>query len=83
MVHEIKRHGNKALEEGNNYEALWKYYHALLIGQAYMLLPEVAVINGNCAQACLNMKWYLQAITYSSVHAQLDPKSPKVYKACV
>ncbi len=79
LVHEIKDHGNEALKRGNSYNALWKYYHALLISQTCPLHPNlVAVINGNCAQACLNMKLYIQAITYASIHAQLDPQSPKV-----
>lgn len=74
LVDEIKVAGNNSLRHGDNYDAIWKYNHALVLCRDHHLpLPKVAIIHSNCAQACLNLKYYLQAHSHADSAIKCDP----------
>lgn len=76
----------KAKEEGNEFyrkdkynEALAKYYQALPLCQQHKLEEEEALIRGNCAQVCLQLKLFKDAYEHANECLRLDPESSKVW----
>jgi tetratricopeptide (TPR) repeat protein len=81
-VDKIKEVGNHRMKTGNHYDALWKYNHALVLCRDHKLAGQrVSVISSNCAQACLQLKYYLDAFSHASDAINSDPASPILYKA--
>lgn len=84
LVDEIREAGNNSLRRGNNYDAVWKYNHALVLCRDHHLpLPKVAIINSNCAQACLNLKYYPQAYSHADDAIKCDPHSVILEKVSI
>jgi tetratricopeptide (TPR) repeat protein len=82
LVDKIKEVGNHRMKTGNHYDALWKYNHALVLCRDHKLAGQrVSVISSNCAQACLQLKYYLDAFSHASDAINSDPASPILYKA--
>ena len=81
---EIKEAGNESLRRGDNYDALWKYNHALVLCRNHNLpLPKVAVVSSNCSQACINLKYYMDAFSHADHAIRTDPLSNIVHKVHV
>ena len=57
LVLTIKGFGNECFRRGENYDALWKYEHALLLCYTYphQLSSEKAALHSNIAAVCLKM----------------------------
>ena len=92
---QIKAAGNARLKQEDYYDAIWKYRHALhLCLERPGLSKEAAVIQGNCALACLKLGdslrpllpppqlnfWYAAAYDHANASIFLDPGSDIVYK---
>ena len=54
---EIKRRASGSFESGDNYDALWKYEHALLLCHSYpwSFKADMAALHSNIAAVCLKM----------------------------
>lgn len=53
---EMKRQGNESFRRGDNYDALWKYEHALLLCHSYpSLRADTAALHSNVAAVCLKL----------------------------
>ena len=82
------------MKQGQYYDAIWKYHHALGLCHQWGLIKEMAVLHGNTAQACLKMGdgfnpmdsppqmaiWYMEGYKHACGSIQLDPGSDIVYK---
>ena len=56
IAQKIRKCGNESFRNGNNYDALWKYEHALLICHGYSTLKmDTAALHSNIAAVCLKM----------------------------
>ena len=52
----MKKRGNESFRRGDNYDALWKYEHGLLLCHSYpSLRPEKAALHSNIAAVCLKL----------------------------
>ena len=77
----MKELGNESLSKGDNFDALWKYEHALQVCNNHpSLKPTTAAIHSDIAAACINLgdlatgredlldpKQYSQTITAGTV----------------
>lgn len=53
---EMKTSGNESFRRGDNYDALWKYEHALLLCHSYPALKaDTAALHSNIAAVCLKL----------------------------
>jgi len=92
---QIKSVGNDRLKQGDYYDAIWKYSHALqLCLERPGLNKEAAIVQVNCALACLKLGdslrpllappqmnfWYAAAYGHANGSIFLDPGSDIVYK---
>ena len=79
----IREAGNDSLRRGNPYDALWKYSHAMVLCKDHDLPTDmVATLQGNCAQACLNLQLYTDAFEFASTCIYLNPDADKLAKVC-
>ena len=52
----MKKLGNESLRKGDDYDALWKYEHALQVYNSHpSLKPATAAVHLNIAAACINL----------------------------
>ena len=52
----MKACGNESFRRGDNYDALWKYEHALLLCHSYpSLKADTAALHSNIAAVCLKL----------------------------
>ena len=82
------------MKQGQFYDAIWKYSHALELCRERGLIKEMAVLHGNTALACLKMGdcfkpmdlppqmaiWYTAGYSHACGSIQLDPGSDIIYK---
>ena len=56
IASKIRKCGNESFRNGDNYDALWKYEHALLICHGHSTLKmDIAALHSNIAAVCLKM----------------------------
>lgn len=81
LVDEMREAGNRSMRQGDHYDALWKYNHAIILCREQEVSPpKTAIVNCNCAQACLKLKHYIQAFKTATTAIKTDPKSSIIHK---
>lgn len=78
LVESMKSQGDESLKQGDRYDALWKYAHAIKLSKELNLTSELAILYRRSAKACLKLKHHADAIEHASNCIEHDPKSDMV-----
>ena len=78
LVDLIMTAGKELMKAGEDYGALWKYNHILVLCRDYGLNERVVEARTKCAKACLKLGMYGDVYAHSCECIHIDPHADKV-----